>query len=53
MITDPVTRPDATIADVDQLCGRYRISGVPVTAPDGVLLGIVTNRTPLRVRAAG
>ena len=45
MITDPVTcGPDATIADVDQLCGRYRISGVPVTAPDGVLLGIVTNR---------
>ena len=23
---------------------RYRISGVPVTTPDGVLLGIVTNR---------
>jgi IMP dehydrogenase len=45
MITDPVTcGPDATIADVDALCGRYRISGVPVTAPDGVLLGIVTNR---------
>ena len=45
MITNPVTcGPDATIADVDRLCGRYRISGVPVTAPDGVLLGIVTNR---------
>src|SRR5579872_3558789 len=45
MITHPVTcGPDATIADVDQLCGRYRISGVPVTGPDGVLLGIVTNR---------
>src|ERR1700747_992305 len=45
MITDPVTcGPDATIADVDRLCGRYRISGVPVTGPDGVLLGIVTNR---------
>ena len=45
MITDPVTcGPDATIADVDRLCGQYRISGVPVTGADGVLLGIVTNR---------
>ncbi|MQA93522.1 MAG: IMP dehydrogenase [Streptosporangiales bacterium] len=45
MITKPVTcRPDDTIADVDRLCAHYRISGVPVTAPDGVLLGIVTNR---------
>src|ERR1700748_218643 len=45
MITHPVTcGPDATIADVDALCGRYRISGVPVTSPDGVLVGIVTNR---------
>src|SRR6266581_5882671 len=45
MITNPVTcGPDATIADVDGLCGRYRISGVPVTAADGVLVGIVTNR---------
>src|SRR6201997_1411921 len=45
MITDPVTcGPDATIADVELLCGRYRISGVPVTSDDGTLLGIVTNR---------
>ena len=45
MITHPVTcGPDATIADVDGLCGRYRISGVPVTSADGVLVGIVTNR---------
>jgi IMP dehydrogenase len=45
MITNPVTcGPDATVADVDRLCARYRISGVPVTAADGVLLGIVTNR---------
>jgi IMP dehydrogenase len=45
MITNPVTcGPDATVADVERLCARYRISGVPVTAPDGVLLGIVTNR---------
>src|SRR5271156_5335757 len=45
MITDPVTcGPDATIADVDRLCSQYRISGVPVTGAEGVLLGIVTNR---------
>jgi IMP dehydrogenase len=45
MITDPVTcGPEATIGDVDRLCARYRISGVPVTGPGGVLLGIVTNR---------
>lgn len=45
MITDPVTcRPDATIADVERLCAHYRISGVPVTSDDGILLGIVTNR---------
>jgi len=45
MITNPVTcGPDATVGDVEQLCARYRISGVPVTDPDGVLLGIVTNR---------
>src|ERR1700746_104998 len=45
MITNPVTcGPDATIADVDNLCGRYRISGVPVTDSDKVLVGIVTNR---------
>src|SRR5262252_7574257 len=45
MITNPVTcSPDATVADVERLCARYRISGVPVTSPDEVLLGIVTNR---------
>jgi IMP dehydrogenase len=45
MITNPVVcGPDATVADVEGLCARYRISGVPVTSPDGVLLGIVTNR---------
>ena len=45
MITDPVTcTPDATVADVDRICGRYRISGLPVTGAAGVLLGIVTNR---------
>src|SRR6266581_817950 len=37
MITNPVTcGPDATVADVEALCARYRISGVPVTGPVGV-----------------
>jgi IMP dehydrogenase len=45
MITNPVTcRPDATVADVEALCSTYRISGVPVTDADGILVGIVTNR---------
>ncbi len=45
MITNPVTcGPDATVAEVEELCARYRISGVPVTDPGGVLVGIVTNR---------
>jgi IMP dehydrogenase len=45
MVTNPITcSPDDTLRDVDALCARYRISGAPVTGPDGALLGIVTNR---------
>ncbi|MEU6738758.1 IMP dehydrogenase [Streptosporangium sandarakinum] len=45
MVTNPVTcSPDDSLADVERLCGTYRISGVPVTDADGVLVGIVTNR---------
>lgn len=45
MVTDPVTcSPEDTLSDVDGLCARYRISGVPVTDPDGTLVGIITNR---------
>src|SRR6516164_6016576 len=45
MVTDPVTcGPDATLSDVERLCAHYRISGVPVTSDDGILVGIVTNR---------
>ncbi len=45
MITNPVTcTPDATVGDVERMCHRYRISGLPVTGDDGVLVGIVTNR---------
>lgn len=45
MITDPVTvHPDATLAELDALCGQYRVSGLPVVDPDGLLVGIITNR---------
>ena len=45
MVTNPVTcSPSDTLADVDRLCARYRISGLPVVDGEGVLLGIVTNR---------
>ncbi len=45
MVTNPVTcSPEHTLEDVDRLCGRYRISGLPVVDADGVLLGIITNR---------
>lgn len=45
MVTNPVTcGPDQTVAEVDELCARFRISGLPVVDDSGVLLGIVTNR---------
>ena len=45
MVSDPVTvGPDATISQLDELCGRYKVSGLPVVDSDGNLLGIITNR---------
>ncbi|GAA3231531.1 IMP dehydrogenase [Oerskovia jenensis] len=45
MITDPVTvGPEATLAELDALCGQYRVSGLPVVEADGKLVGIITNR---------
>jgi IMP dehydrogenase len=45
MIVEPVTlRPDASVADALALMERYRISGVPITDDEGVLVGILTNR---------
>ena len=45
MVSNPVTTtPYATIQEVDDLCGRYRVSGLPVVDEDGKLVGIVTNR---------
>jgi IMP dehydrogenase len=45
MISNPVTTtPDATVAEVDALCGQFRVSGLPVIEGDGRLVGIITNR---------
>lgn len=45
MVTDPVTAsPDMTIEEVDTLCARFRISGLPVVDEEGTLVGICTNR---------
>ena len=45
MITNPVTvSPDATLAELDRLCGYFKVSGLPVVDEDQRLLGIITNR---------
>ncbi len=44
VITDPFhLAPDNTLQDADELMGKYKISGVPVTE-NGKLVGIITNR---------
>ena len=45
MISDAVTLPPtATLDDAEALMNRFKISGVPITNRDGVLVGILTNR---------
>jgi len=45
MVGNPVTTtPEATLAEVDALCGQFRISGLPVVDAEGMLVGIITNR---------
>src|ERR1700676_4432663 len=45
MVTDPVTcRPDNTLAQVEALCARFRISGLPVVDDTAELVGIITTR---------
>jgi IMP dehydrogenase len=45
MITNPVTiHPKATLEELDEICGEYRVSGLPVIDEDQTLLGIITNR---------
>ncbi len=45
MVTHPVTlTPENTIGDAEALMKHYRISGFPVVSPEGILVGILTNR---------
>ena len=45
MIVEPVTLPpDAPVRAALELMARYKVSGVPITDGDGVLVGILTNR---------
>ncbi|TSD68516.1 IMP dehydrogenase [Aeromicrobium piscarium] len=45
MIPNPVTtNPKATLEELDEICGQYRVSGLPVVDTDNTLLGIITNR---------
>ena len=45
MISNPITiGPDATLEELDTVCGQYRVSGLPVVDPGNLLIGIVTNR---------
>lgn len=44
VITDPFyLSPEHTLKDADELMGKFRISGVPITE-NGRLVGIITNR---------
>lgn len=45
MISNPITiHPTATLEDLDEICGQYRVSGLPVIDDNQFLLGIITNR---------
>ncbi len=45
IIVDPVTLPpDASVARARQLMEQHNVSGVPITEPDGRLVGILTRR---------
>ncbi len=45
IIPNPVTiGVKATLEELDEICGEYRVSGLPVVDGDNKLLGIITNR---------
>ena len=45
MISDPVTlSADITIAEANEKCKHYKVSGFPVVNENGILTGIITNR---------
>ena len=45
IVNKPVTiGPKATLEELDERCGEYRVSGLPVVDEDLTLLGMITNR---------
>ncbi|MBK9126947.1 MAG: IMP dehydrogenase [Phycisphaerales bacterium] len=45
VILDPVTlRPDDSVGRAKEIMRLHNVSGVPITRPDGVLVGIITRR---------
>jgi len=45
MIVEPISLPpDAPLSRAEEIMSTYHISGVPITHPDGKLVGILTNR---------
>src|SRR3954447_6505598 len=45
IISNPITiGPKASLDELDETCGRYRVSGLPVVDEGQTLLGIITNR---------
>lgn len=45
MIVDPITvNKDNTLADVEQICRRYHVSGLPVIDEERKLVGMITRR---------
>jgi IMP dehydrogenase len=45
MITNPFTlMPHNTVQEAENLMGRFKVSGVPITDANGILVGILTNR---------
>ncbi|HHY93170.1 MAG TPA: IMP dehydrogenase [Firmicutes bacterium] len=45
IIVDPIfLSPEHQVADAVEIMERYHISGVPITDPEGHLIGIITNR---------
>ncbi|WP_243056739.1 IMP dehydrogenase [Nocardioides sp. SR21] len=45
IISNPIViGPDATLEELDQLAGEYRVSGFPVVDAQNRLLGMITNR---------
>ncbi|HJW28235.1 MAG TPA: IMP dehydrogenase, partial [Saprospiraceae bacterium] len=53
MIQDPITlSPEATVGEAQQLMRQHKIGGIPITNPQGILVGMLTNRD-LRFEARG